>query len=69
MGMINSNTNYVVFTRRTIAEFIPGTPFIQVTPSGYHRVPYPLSTDEIKFSGTYLECDFILRALLDYNPN
>lgn len=70
MGMIDSDTKYVVFVRRPVAEFIPGTPFIKVTSSGYHLVPYPLSTDKIIFSSTsQLECEFILQALLDYNPN
>lgn len=67
--MINSNAVYVVFTPNPVFEGIAGTMLVQYTPSGYHLAPYPMANDEIKFTGSYLECDFILHALLDYNPN
>lgn len=69
MGMINSNTVYVVFNPKPIVQSLPGTPVIQYIPSGYYLVPYPLASDVIKFSGGYLECGFVLEALTNYNPN
>jgi hypothetical protein len=61
------NTVYVVYNSKPIVDFM-GTGMF-VTPSGFRIVPYPLASDEIKFVGTYLESNFILNALLDYNPN
>lgn len=69
MGMIDSNDIYVVFSPYPVIENIPGTPFMQFVPSGYHLAPYPLASDEIKFTGSFLECNFILKALLNFNPN
>jgi|WetSurSiteA1Bulk_404760.scaffolds.fasta_scaffold17503_3 hypothetical protein len=61
------NTVYVVYNPKPIVDFMDTGMF--VTPSGFRLAPYPLSSDEIKFVGTYLECNIILNALLHYNPN
>lgn len=69
---MNKNTNipnvvYVVYNPKALVDFMSTGIF--VIPSGLRLAPHPLATDDIKFSGTYLECNFILQALEDYNPN
>jgi hypothetical protein len=68
MGMIDKNKIYVVYSPHPIVGFTDDTHAF-VIPSGYHLAPYPMANDEIKFTGTYLECDLILAALMSYEPD
>jgi hypothetical protein len=61
------NPVYVVYNPKPIVDFL-GTGMF-VTPSGLRLAAYPLASDEVKFIGSYFESNFIMTALLDYNPN
>ena len=67
---MNKNTLhpvYVVYNPNAIVDYYDTGYFI--IPSGLRLAPYPLASDEVKFVGNYMECDFIFRALSNYNPN
>jgi len=63
------NKIYVVYTPKPIAQYMDELSGVFIIPSGLHLAPYPMANDEIKFTGTFLECNIILSALLHYNLN